>query len=244
MKTASYRTWSALFVAGCLAWSSLASAAVFTYSVNIPAGDANWSTPVELPQFDPANGELQRVVIRISGAISGSLGVENMEDKFNLVFGTLAGQLLVQDASNATVLDLSLSQTGSTVLDPFDSELDYAGTSGYTFNNLGSSGSTLADYYVTFYDFSGYIGLGHVDYTVSLVDNSTASAGFGVPAFESFINGGATLEISYWTAVIPEPSNLATMGIVVAFCLAARRWQREQRLGTMAYVIRRGGRRT
>lgn len=160
--------------------------------------------------------------IRITGELNGDVGVENLEDKFNTVYGNLAGTFNVYDATNGLALTLNLTQTGSQVLDPFDFNLDYGGTSGYTFG-LATNGNASALYTS---DLGSFIGLGNLLYTITTSDDSSATAGSGTPAFFSLLSGSGTLEITYTTATIPEPGTMLTLGAALAGCAFLRRRQR------------------
>lgn len=201
---------------------SPASASVFVHSVNVGPDTAGWTNTALLPQFDPSLGTLQSVQIRITGELNGDVGVENLEDKFNTVYGNLAGTFNVYDATNGLALTLNLTQTGSQVLDPFDFNLDYGGTSGYTFG-LATNGSASALYTS---DLGSFIGLGNLLYTITTSDDSSATAGSGTPAFFSLLSGSGTLEITYTTATIPEPGTMLTLGAALAGCAFLRRRQR------------------
>ncbi len=214
------------FIALALASLQPATAAVFVHSVNVGPQTAGWTNTAILPQFDPSLGQLGSVQIRFTGNLGGDVGVENLEDKFNTVYGTLAGSFQLFDQTNGLLLTLNLSQTGSTVLDPFDFNLDYAGASGYTFG-LSTSGVGSVSYATPGDNLSPFIGLGTLQYTIATSDDSSATAGSGLPAFFSLLSGSGTLEITYETALIPEPGTMVTFGAALAGCLALRRRERK-----------------
>lgn len=161
--------WTIGAVATLLLAVSQAPAAVFVHSVNVGPETAGWTNSAMLPQFDPNLGTLESVQIRITGELSGNVGVENLEDKFNTVYGTLDGTFRVYDPTNGLALTLDLTQTGSQVLDPFDFNLDYGGASGYTFG-LSTNGSVSVLYTS---GFTPFIGLGNLLYSITTSDDST-----------------------------------------------------------------------
>lgn len=215
---------AALLLGGSAGW-----AATFTHQVVIPTEGADWSHVVQLPQFDASLGDLSSVQIRILGGLGGTLGVENLDDKFNLVFGNFGGTFEVRDGNNDVVLTLNLSQTGSVVLDPFDFDLDYGGTSGYTFGGLGSTGQVSHGYAQGVDDLSPFIGLGTLSFTVDLADNSSATAGSGTPAYFSTLNGFGLLEITYGANVVPEPDHLISVAVLLSLCMVARHRRKTSR---------------
>lgn len=218
----------AILVAVPLLGAGLAQGASFTHQVIIPTEDANWEHVVQLPQFDldDSLGALTHVQIRFIGGLGGTLGVENLDDKFNLVFGTFAGTFEIRDESDNVILSLDLSRVGSTVADPFDFELDYAGLSGYTFAGLGSTGQVSQGYTEGVDDLSPFIGSGNLSFTVRLNDNSSASAGSGTPAYFSSLNGFGILEITYGASVVPEPDHLVSVAVMLSLCMVARHRRR------------------
>jgi hypothetical protein len=200
-----------------------AGAAVIVHSTTIDPQAVGWSETVNLPQFDPNLGALQAVTLRIIGNISGDVGVENLEDKFSSVAGNLAGSLEVFDQGNQLLLTLNLLQTGQQVVDPFDNNLDYGGTSGYTFGSLTASGNTSAYYIPPGHDLTPFVGVGTIQFYINAADTSFGSSSGGNFAFWSALMGGATLEISYTTGLIPEPTTMAHLVVAAGICYALRR---------------------
>lgn len=207
-------------------WRS-ADAATFVHSVNVGPANATlgWTNTVLLPQFDSGLGTLISVTLRYYGNINGDLGVENIDDKFDLITGTLAGFFNIYDASNNLQVALSLNRSDNFVADPFDGDLDYGGTSGYTFS-LSTNGQQATVYTDPPLDLSPFIGLGNLTYTVVAGNNSIATAGAGTPIWYSLLNSGGTLEITYETSVVPEPGALLRWSGLIGLCLAIRRQNR------------------
>lgn len=216
----------ALILLSLCALRDRAAAATFTYSTDVGPQTAGWTNTAYLPQFDPLLGDLISVNLRFTGSLNGQVGVENEEDKFNVIYGVLAGFFNIYDSSNNLILNLSLSQTGSTVVAEFDYDLDYGGASGYTFG-LGTSGQSSTGY-GPLTDVSAFVGNGNLAYTVSAGDNSYGMSGTGNPFYFSLLNGMGTLEITYTTSVVPEPGALIKWGGLLGLCLALRNKQRRK----------------
>lgn len=223
--------WFAVLLAVPMLGSASVQAASFTHQVVIPTEDADWDHVVALPQFDldSSMGALTHVQIRLLGGLGGTLGVENLDDKFNLVFGDFAGTFEVRDDQNNVILSLALSRTGSVVLDPFDFDLDYGGASGYTFAGLGSTGQVSQGYTEGVDDLSPFIGTGNLNFSVRLTDNSSATAGSGTPAYFSTLNGFGILEITYGASVVPEPDHLISVAVLLSLCMVARHRRKASR---------------
>lgn len=211
-----------LFVLGCVLARQV-GAAVFVHSTTIDAQSAGWTESVNLPQFDSNLGTLESVTLRIIGNVSGDVGIENLEDKFSSVAGNLAGSFGVYDQGNQLLLTLNLLQTGQQVVDPFDNTLDYGGTSGYTFGGLSASGNTSASYTSPGQDLLPFIGAGNLQFYINATDTSSGSSSGGNFAFWSALLSGATLEITYTTGLVPEPTTLAQLVVAAGICYALRR---------------------
>lgn len=209
-------------VLGC-ALAHQGGAAVFVHSTTVDAQAAGWSQTVELPQFDSNLGALESVTLRLIGNVSGDVGVENLEDKFSSVSGNLAGSFGVYDQGNQLLLTLNLLQFGSQIVDPFDNNLDYGGTSGYTFGGLAASGSSSTSYTSPGDNLTPFIGSGNLQFYIDVNDTSSGSSSGGTFAFWSSLMGGATLEISYSTGNIPEPTTVAHLVVAAGICYALRR---------------------
>lgn len=225
--------WLRTYYVWCLGTALLAhplQAAVFVHSVNLGSQTAGWTNLVNLPQFNPTLGDLASVTLRIYGTLDGSAGIENLEDKFSSIAAYLLGDFRVYDAGQQEVLNLALSATQNQVVDPFDGELDYGGTSGYTFGDLQASGQTSVSYLIPGDDLSAFIGLGTLSYTVATSDNSYGESSAGTFAFFSSLLGSGTLQITYTTAILPEPTTMANfvlaMGVVYLLRNKRKRYAR------------------
>jgi len=211
-------------------WLSPLRAAILSHELLIDQAATPWSVAnLVLPQFDPLVGTLTLVTIRYTGWILGDLGVENFESKFDLVFGTLGGRFsLSQDAS--LLFNLDVYREGSVLLDPFDGNVDFAGTSGYTFSSLATSGVQSVTFVQDGPGIETYLGAGTVTFSSSAEDTSFVTAGAGNPAFFSSVQAQGKLEVfyTYHEKVIPEPSNLVLVGGLLGL-LFDRTWRRYRR---------------
>lgn len=218
-----------MMVAG---WYTTAPAAIISHEVNINQAATPWSIEsLVLPQFDPLIGTLTGVELRYTGWIFGELGVENLEFKFDLVFGTLGGGFtLLRD--DVVLMQLDIYREGQVLLDSFDGEIDFAGTSGYTFNSLATSGVQSVFYVQNGPGIDAFIGSGTMSFSSSAEDTSFATAGAGNPAFFSSVQAQGKLEVfySFHETVIPEPSNLVLLGGVlgILFHRTLRRFRRSR----------------
>jgi hypothetical protein len=77
----------AAMAAVLIAVASPASAAVITYSAEIPSDQTDFSTTVGIPKFDPTLGTLTSVSFTLFGEVTGDLWVEN-RNRSNAVTGS------------------------------------------------------------------------------------------------------------------------------------------------------------
>lgn len=211
-------------------WFTSAPAAIISHEVNINQAATPWSvSELVLPQFDPLIGTLTGVELRYTGWIFGELGVENLEFKFDLVFGTLAGGFAVLQGETL-LMELDVYREGQVLLDSFDGDIDFAGTSGYTFSDLSTSGVQSVFYVQDGPGIDAFIGTGTMSFSSTAEDTSFVTAGAGNPAFFSSVQAQGKLEVfySYHETVIPEPSNLVLLGGVlgILFHRTLRRFRR------------------
>jgi len=219
----------ALFAAA--SWPAVHSA-IISHEVNINQAATPWSIEsLVLPQFDPLIGTLTGVELRYTGWILGELGVENLEFKFDLVFGTLSGGFTLLQGETL-LMELDIYREGQVLLDSFDGEIDFSGSSGYTFNSLATSGVQSVFYVQNGPGIDAYIGTGTMSFSSTAEDTSFATAGAGNPAFFSAVQAQGKLEVfySYHETVIPEPSNLVLLGGVlgILFHRTLRRFRRSR----------------
>jgi hypothetical protein len=214
-----------------LGWTPVQSA-IISHEVNINQAATPWSvSELVLPQFDPLIGTLTSVELRYTGWIFGELGVENLEFKFDLVFGTLSGGFTVMQGETL-LMELDVYREGQILLDSFDGDIDFAGTSGYTFNDLSTSGVQSVFYVQDGPGIDAFIGTGTMSFNSTAEDTSFVTAGAGNPAFFSSVQAQGKLEVfyNYHETVIPEPSNLVLLGgmLGILFHRTLRRYRRSR----------------
>ena len=224
MKRQTVAQWGGVFAALVLG-NVPAQAVIVSFSTEIGREEAGWTNTAYLPQFNNRANPLESVSLQFHGSLDGAVGVENLEDKFNTIAGTLQGGFSLRDASNNVVLTLGLQQTGSTVANPFDYQLDYDGTSGYTFTLTasGAGSRTFAG------DLSAFIGSGNLQYFVTLDNTSYGSAGVGTPASFSQVFGSGLLEITYTATTLPEPTTFSNFVFGLTIVISLRRWRHKFR---------------
>ena len=211
---------AALAVLWC---ATVSDGAVIVQNFEMEPQSDSWNHTFSVQQFNSAQGHLESVQIKIYGNIAGNLGVENIEDKFNYISGTIGstfGAYLPSEQS--AFVSLYLAGTGSVVRDPFDGQLDYGGQSGYTFS-LSTDGDR-AETYLDDPTFSLFVGTGIVPIEMVALHFSSATAGEGTPIQNASFSSLGKMEITYTYGEVPEPTSLLFTGLIgAAIYLRTRR---------------------
>lgn len=210
--------WSLILMIGLLA--PVASAAILSHTVSTGDQSGSWTAEdLLIPQFEvPEEQQLYSVEIRFTGQISGVVGVENMEDKFDVIFASLGGFFGLY-YNGESLLSLDVAHQESLVLEPFNTELDYDGPSGETLTSWTASGMQSVTFSASDDAVSEFFGSGNVTFSASGRDDSYVQAGAGNPAFYHELISSGEIEViyTYGDVVIPEPSHLMPFGGLVGF---------------------------
>jgi hypothetical protein len=149
-----------------LALGAMAGSAVLagsaSYSASVPLQTTNWSSTLSFPQFNPAIGTLQSVAISVRDSLVSGFKYENLS--------TSSGSTM-RDSSKCTVQVLRpdnslLLSTVAAVQETcqvtvYDGSLDYAGTSGRTFNGVVNVGLGTSSF-LTGADLALFTGVGTI----------------------------------------------------------------------------------
>lgn len=155
----------------------------------------DFSTPIVIPQFNPALGTLNSINISLTGQTAGLATVTNNSGVTGTYLVDLFATLALLDPTSATLLTNSPDFNSSlTILD------------GHSATTFGLSPLTTESVTLTS-GFAPYVGTGDATFTV----NGTGNAGVSGPtAFTvtSLTSGLANLTVTYNFQPVPEPSYL------------------------------------
>jgi len=141
------------------------SAKTLALTATYPMSTTNWTRAQSLPQFDPAIGTLESVLILGSIAISNSAKTENQDAEAQTITSIVAGNGLIRDTFG-TVFTASVSQVGG-VFDAsiYDGVEDYAGSSGIIFPSAQAANFNYT--LLSGAQIAPYIGLGSNTFTMT-----------------------------------------------------------------------------
>ena len=199
-----------------LAVSGLAASAMadVSYSGSIPVTTTNWSSSINVPQFDPSllgpGEEMYCVTIKLTGSVEGRIRAESLDGSPSMIDATLSAQITANAPAGLQVITVPLT-TQMFAASAFDGSIDFGGTSGFDTGTI-SGGDMDSNSESLPTDLSAYIGLGNINIPVSAVGTSVVS---GAGNIVSIINtaAGVDLEITYKTRQIPTPGAAALVGI-------------------------------
>jgi len=170
-------------------------------SDSIPLQLTNWGSTLTVPQFNPSQGVLNSVSIRIEADIAGTIGAENTSPNPGNLVATLTGTITVVSPGDGTTL-LTASPSESFAPPPltaFDGVTDFGGTSGFTSPLLTDSESMT----VTIppdtngLDLAAFQGVGDVTFPVAAQGNSAFAGSNGNEASFFQLQAGARLIVTY-----------------------------------------------
>jgi len=160
----------------------------------------NWNRSVQLEQFDPSLGILTSVAIQVEGSLEGSFQHELTGEESGTWSDFMIMTLNVSVA-NQWIIGFDGAHVANGELGSFDGVLDFAGTSGETYDYaIPISGGTVRTS-----GFEAYLGDGAV--SVQLVSQAMANmsqTGSGTMVSTATCGGTVTLTYDYSPATIPN----------------------------------------
>ena len=161
-----------------------AFADVVTYSVQLPPQPVPGTATVNLPAFDPDLGVLGLVRVTVSGAVDGSLGLENTNAQpMSLTYYVGARIDVVLPAGGIYSPNPAFEVYGQ-ALSAYDGATDYGGSSGVTLPFTGATGTGVPSMTQDLYDMyafgQAYVGPAGAPGTIS-IDLSSTEMHDGLP---------------------------------------------------------------
>jgi len=201
----------ALILAGVMAISGNASAAVVSFSDSSVLQPTNWTDTLSFSKFDPSLGTLDSVDFSLTGNVSGSAGYESTDTSAAMVYLDLSALLTLIRPDSSTVVTSLPVTTVSELASASDGNPDYDGPSGSTFGGLSAnltetaSSSSAGD--LALFTGPGTINLG----VFSMGKSSGSGPGNLATLFTSNASADVTVTYNYTTAV-PVPAAVWLFG--------------------------------
>ena len=211
-------SWGVVDLIVSLGIISTAQADLLSYRFNIDLAEPSWTESIELPQFDPALGQLTAVEAALEGTVKADVGLEITAGGPAVITAMVQSNIELQNPDSSVLLTLTPQASTETPLGAADGVLDYAGTSGITmlgaFDTRSSSTSPA---------LAPYIGTGVLNLPIlASVPIETISQGGGKVLSSLFIDeAGATVTFDYTFIAIPEPSEWFTLSLGIGLLCAA-----------------------
>ena len=194
----------------------------------LPLQPTDWSSFLDLQQFNPTLGTLQSVTVELFSNLVGSIGAENRNPtkalSITLNLKSTVSLLIPSDAGGAS-LQLTHAATRSFSAGAYDLTMDYAGNSGFKDRDvLGAA--NVASTFTSDEMLQLFTGTGKVTTSVTAVgEKSHNGNGAFATSFGNNTSAHASVTYTYAAAPVPEPTTWALMiaGLGVVGWLSARR---------------------
>jgi len=172
-----------------------ASAETVEYTDDIPLMSTNWAEMVSIPLFDPSLGELLSVSFELVGHAEGSARFESLDNASATVTMSLAAEVELQRPDSTPLVSVLPLVNTSDDVTAFDGVIDFAGTSGRSYDGLeadDSDGATTSDAD----DLLLFTGVGNIDLPVVAMGASTGS-GAGNLILQFATSASAGIKVIY-----------------------------------------------
>lgn len=188
----------------------------------------NWTQDVTVPKFDPALGELQRVILELEGTVQGLARFESLDPTPAKVTTNFKAGIRLRRPDLTDLVVTWPKATLSEEVASFDGNIDFGGGSGRTYNDLLASQyeMTTLEGPLSPADAALFIGAGDVTLNVRAQGASTGSGpGNLLLLFNTLAEADVT--ITYEFKPIPEPTTALLLAAGVPIVLIRRRMIRQ-----------------
>ena len=177
-------SWAGCLLGALLAIAPPAFADLLTYSVQLPPQPVPGTATVMLPAFDPDLGVLGVVRVTVSGAVDGSLGLENTNAQPVSVTHYVGARIDVVLPGGGIPSPNPAFEVYGRALSAYDGTTDFGGTSGVTLPFTGATGTGAPSMTVDLFNIyafgQAYVGPAGAPGTIS-IDLSSTETQDGLP---------------------------------------------------------------
>jgi len=204
----------ALILAGAMTLSSNVNAAVISQSDAIAMSNTNWSNTLSFNQFDSSLGTLDSVSFEITGVVAGDARYESMDSAPSTVTLSLEAMLELARPSGAPLVVVFPVVSVVATPGPFDTVIDWSGTSGGAYIGLTATLSNSAST-TSAADLALFTGAGTIDLGVSASAQSMGTgSGNLVTWFTTDASADVTVIYNYSTVPVPAAAWLFGSGLL------------------------------
>ena len=198
-----------LLLATCgllLPLGSSVKAQSITYSDSVSLQSTDWTGLVEIPQFDPSLGTLERIDFRLKAIVESTSQFENLGNNPITVTLLLQTNVELQRPNHSLIVDALANVFHNESVVGYDGTTDFAGDSGTTFQDQIEISHVLllppsAD------DLALFTGTGNLFLPV-LADVASSATASGDVVLGYTTQAAAEIDVTYNYLAIPEPNTL------------------------------------
>lgn len=224
----------ALVAATALVASATAQAAVISYSTGATSvanstlttglQTTNFTSSIAVPKFNTTLGTLTSVAIQFAGAVSSDIAFESRDAAPSTITGTASATVALTRPDNTQLAVVLPSNTRSQNESAFDGVIDFAGTSGDTFNGVTGSLTAPTVTLTSASDLALFSSNGASNISLPVTGAGTSSvsgAGNIISQISTRASGTAFVTYTYNAAPpppppppvgTPEPASMALLG--------------------------------
>lgn len=180
---------------------------------SVPLSPTNWSSPlITIPKFDPANGTLCMVVVRLSASVEAQVQATNTSPTSA---ATLTATMHVNANITAPAPIANFSATPISSMQSIN-----VPAAGMTTFLAGPNPSFVETNFVAPLDLASFTGAGQfLFFGASANGDFTFVTNTGNAVINGVSQASAKIEVTYW---VPEPGSLAMLALG-ALCIVRRR---------------------
>jgi hypothetical protein len=189
------------------------------YTVAFPIGGGtqalDFSSSMSLPKFNVAGGTLTSITLTLNGNLTASQKFENTSGGGNATINLSSqGTMTLKRPDTSTLVITVPTVNNSRTVTAFDNNIDFIGTSGFTFPDTSATLANTQSYSGAS-DLALFTGSGNITLPVTAVGSSSGNGSANlITQFSLVGSASATVTYTYSVAAVPEASTYGAIGAV------------------------------